>query len=294
VRHSTGYPAVTGRCVGCGSPTAGGWLCPVCDEKARTRFLSLQETSSDQGYDSELFALLEQAEPRSFWFRARNELIVWCLEKYFSEAHELLEIGCGTGFVLQAIRRERPSMQITGLELFPEGIEVARRRLPRVRLLQLDARKMEFESDFDVVAALDTLEHIREDELVLERAASALRRGGGMLITVPQHPWLWGPADTYAHHERRYRAGELAAKIERAGLEVVRTTSFVSLLMPFLVASRWRPRFSGRTYDLARELYLPRRVDRAFELVGGLERALIKRGLSFPAGGSLLVVARKH
>jgi SAM-dependent methyltransferase len=281
------------RCVGCGRPTAGGWLCSVCDETARKTFLSLQERSADHGYDAELFALLEQAEPLSFWFRARNQLIVWCLKTFFPEARELLEIGSGTGFVLQAIRRECPSIQVTGLELFPEGIEIARRRLRGVRLLQLDAREMKFESAFDVVAALDTLEHIREDELVLERAARALRRGGGMLVTVPQHPWLWSRADVEAHHQRRYSRGELLAKIERTGLNVVRATSFVSLVMPLLVASRWRSRSAAHTYDLARELCLPRRIDRAFESVVGLERALIKRGLSFPAGGSLLVVARK-
>lgn len=245
------------------------------------------------GYDSELFAVLERLEEQSFWFRGRNSLILWALRAYFPEARDVLEIGCGTGFVLQAIRRARPELDIAGAELFPSGLEVARRRLPEVPLLLLDARDIQLEGAFDVVGAFDVLEHVPEDEHVLTEMARAVRPGGGLLLTVPQHPRLWSAADSFAHHERRYRRTELVAKVKRAGLRVVRTTSFVSLLLPFLVASRLRRARDLATYDLESELRLPRPVDRAFESFLIAELKLIARGFSFPVGGSLLVVATK-
>src|SRR5262249_36541277 len=203
-----------------------------------------------------------------------------------------LEVGCGTGFVLDGIRSGGLPFRVAGTDLFPAGLEVARRRLPGTPLLQLDARHMPFTGVFDVIAALDVLEHIDEDTLVLEQIVGALRPGGGLVLTVPQHPWLWSGADDVAHHERRYTRRELVSKVETAGMRIVRVTSFVSLLLPLLVLSRIRGR-RGDAYELERELALPPALDRAFERVLAAERRLIAAGLSFPAGGSLLLVARK-
>ncbi len=281
-------------CIGCGAAISDGWLCARCEETARgPGYLSVMRGEARDGYDSELFAVLERLEEQSFWFRGRNSLILWALRTYFPEARDVLEIGCGTGFVLQAIGRARPELDIAGAELFPSGLEIARRRLPEVPLLLLDARHLQLEGAFDVVGAFDVLEHVPEDEQVLTEMARAVRPGGGLLLTVPQHPRLWSAADSFAHHERRYRRTELVAKVRRAGLHVVRTTSFVSFLLPFLVASRLRRARDLATYDLERELRLPRPVDRAFDSILLAERKLIGRGFSFPVGGSLLVVATK-
>jgi SAM-dependent methyltransferase len=275
-------------------PISDGWICTACRAIARgPRYLSLLHREESGGYDAELFPVLEKLEARSFWFRARNKLILWALRQYFPNARDLLEIGCGTGFVLEAIRRGRPELDLVGAELFSSGLEIARRRLPDVPLLQLDARTMGLVEAVDVVAAFDVLEHIRDDEEVLEEAGRALRLGGGLVLTVPQHPWLWSAADDFAHHERRYRRNELVAKVEQAGMRVVRITSFVSFLLPLLAVSRLRGARDSATYEFEREFELARPLDRALELVLAAERGLIARGISFPAGGSLLVVAKK-
>jgi hypothetical protein len=79
---------------------------------------------------------------------------------------------------------------------------------------------------------------IEENEPVLTALLRALRPGGGVAISVPQHPWLWSSADTQACHVRRYRVGELRAKVQRAGFTLAFETSFVSLLLPEMLASR--------------------------------------------------------
>jgi SAM-dependent methyltransferase len=281
-------------CLGCNTGIAGGWLCADCEARARgPAYLPLARNGQNGGYDAELFELLERLEPRSFWFRARNRLILWALRAYFPRARDLMEIGCGTGFVLQAIQRDRPELELTGADLFPAGLEIARRRLPDVPLVQLDARDNRLEESFDVVALLDVLEHIREDRRALIGAARALRRGGGLLITVPQHPWLWSAADVFARHERRYRRGDLVRQVEFAGLRAIRVTSFVALLLPLLAAWRLRGARASSTYEFEREFSLPRIVDRSLERILVAELALIARGVSLPAGGSLLVVAKK-
>jgi SAM-dependent methyltransferase len=239
-----------------------------------------------------VFEELAELEPRSFWFRGRALLLAWSLERYFPAARTFLEVGCGTGYTLAEIHRCRPELNVTGGDLFPEGLRVARRRLPGAPLLELDVRSLPFEGEFDVVGAFDVLEHIPEDREALDSLRRAIVPGGGLIITVPQHPRLWSAADDYAHHQRRYTRRELVAKLEVAGFDIVRMTSFVTLLLPFMALSRIRNR-SRKSFDLRRELELPAVVDGAFAHVLSIERALIRAGLSLPRGGSLLAVARR-
>jgi SAM-dependent methyltransferase len=204
----------------------------------------------------------------------------------------MLEVGCGTGFVLAGVRDAFPEIRLVGGELFQAGLAVAARRVPDAELLELDARDLPFDGEFDVVGAFDVLEHIDDDSRALREMHSALRPGGGLLVTVPQHPRLWSAVDEYSQHVRRYTRVELLDKVRGVGFEVVRWTSFVSLLLPILAVSRLR--FRGvKTFDPLSEYRSPPFVDSALGWVLAAERALIKRGLPLPAGGSLLVVARR-
>ena len=268
------------------------WRCPQCGwepEPAADPQLRLTE-EGEASFPDDSFALLAELEGSSFWFRARSDLIVWALKAHFPDAASLLEVGCGTGFVLAALRARCPSLRLAGGELSRAGLEVARALVPDVPILELDARRLPFEREFDVVAAFDVLEHIDDDERVLAEMARASRHG--LLVTVPQHPRLWSAVDDFSGHVRRYTRRELVAKIERAGMRVVHTTSFVSLLLPVVAASRLARRRPRGPYDPRAEYAIPRAVDALFEKLMWVERQLIERRVSIPAGSSLLAVAR--
>lgn len=246
------------------------------------------------GYDTELFDTLAELEPTSWWFRTRNRLIERTVRSHFGDARRVLEVGCGTGYTMLALARALPAAELTGSELFEEGLSFARRRVPGVRFEQLDALNMDYRETFDLICAFDVLEHIGDDEGVLRAFHTALAPGGGIVVTVPQHPALWSQADVYAHHERRYRRPELVDRIRAAGFELERVTSFVTLLAPLMVASRLRERF-GAPFDPLGEFAIPRPVNRGLELVARAEqRLLLDRGVSLPVGGSLLAVARRR
>jgi SAM-dependent methyltransferase len=235
---------------------------------------------------------LEHVEERSFWFRARNRLIVSTFQRHFPHARSFLEVGCGGGVVLAALHSALPVLRLVGGELYPEGLEVARRRLPDVELLELDARRLPFENEFDVVGAFDVLEHVDEDEEVLQQMVRAARPGGGVLVLVPQHPWLWSEHDEIVEHRRRYTRKDLLAKAERAGLEILQMSSFVSSLLPVLAVSRAVDRFRKKT-DLMANLE-PGPLNGVLERVLDGERKLIEHGVSLPFGGSLMLVGRKR
>jgi ubiquinone/menaquinone biosynthesis C-methylase UbiE len=247
---------------------------------------------STTGYDSGLYALLAHAEDDYFWFQARKRLIVWALNRYFPHAQSLLEIGCGSGDVLDAVAASRPQMRVVGSETLVEGLARARKHAGKsVILFQMDARRLPYVEEFDVIGAFDVIEHIVEDHVVLTEMHRACRRGGGIILTVPQHRWLWSRTDEVAHHVRRYQAGELRRKVEAAGFSPAYSTSFMTLLLPMLLAARFSPRKQAQ--DLGAELTIPRWLNRLLGATAAVDYTLIKAGLNLPCGGSRLLVARK-
>jgi hypothetical protein len=123
-----------------------------------------------------------------------------------------------------------------------------------------------------------------------QRVDGFLKPGGGLLLTVPQHQWLWSSADEYACHFRRYSAPELHGKLRSAGFEIVRSTSFVSLLLPAMLISRRRAK-GNKTYDPLDEFRISPLLNLAFEKALTIERWLIRMGLNLPLGGSRIVIA---
>ncbi|MGB8476860.1 MAG: class I SAM-dependent methyltransferase [Candidatus Acidiferrum sp.] len=216
-------------------------------------------------------------------------MILLALQTYFPMTKSLFEVGCGAGFVLAGIREAATGIRLAGSEIFRDGLIFARDRLPNVKIYQMDARQIPFDREFDVVGALDVLERIADNELVLSEMFKATRPGGGILLTVPQHQFLWSELDPHSMHQRRYSRAELRGKVEGAGFRVERITSFVSLLLPVMILSRRR----RMDRDLWAEFQTNRSLNALFEKALAAERALIRSGLSFPVGGSLLLVARK-
>lgn len=285
-------------CIFCKAKFANtNWLCPSCSTRPQqiAGHLSFapELAQSSEGFQPHHFAELANAEAGHFWFRSRNQLIIWALERFFPKAKNFMEIGCGTGFVLSGIAAANPQLEICGSEIHSAGLSYAANRVKHATLFQMDARNIPFENEFDVIGAFDVLEHIEEDDKVLAQMFNALSPGGGIILTVPQHRFLWSQQDVYACHVRRYEAPELQSKVEQAGFQVERATSFVSLLLPLMFMSRLSKRKPAENYDATQELRISGIANKILEAILNLERLIIRAGVSFPAGGSRLMIARK-
>jgi SAM-dependent methyltransferase len=286
-------------CCACSQPFVGAtWTCPTCGSLPASvgghLAFSPALAVSGSGFNADHFAKLARNEERNFWFRSRNRLLVWTMRRYFPTARSFFEIGCGTGYVLMGMQQALPQVTLAGSEIYSVGLEFAAHRLPGIDLFQMDATSIPFTDEFDVIGAFDVLEHIKEDEQVLQEMFKAARPGGGILVTVPQHMFLWSQADIEAIHQRRYSARDLRTKIQRAGFEVVRISSFVSLLLPLMAAQRLSKRKPDPNYSVHKELAIGGFANWSMEQLLTVERGLLRSGISFPAGGSLLAVARKR
>lgn len=244
------------------------------------------------GFDPDAFDVLAKFEAGHFWFVARNSLIVGLVDRFFPRARSFMEIGCGTGFVLRAIAGCREWDRLVGSELHPAGLVYARKHLPsKVEFVQMDARDLPAEGIFDLTGAFDVVEHIADDEAVLKGLRAATKGGGGTIITVPQHPWLWSRADDIFHHQRRYRRGELEAKLRSNGFEVLFSSSFTSLLLPLMMASRLKPGKASAIEDVY-EYKINPAINWLLRGVLEAEVRMALAGVRWPAGGSRVVVGR--
>jgi SAM-dependent methyltransferase len=217
----------------------------------------------------------------------------WLVDRFAGNARRVLDIGCGTGYITATLCDALPGAAVLATDVFTEGVRLTSRRLTdRALVCHMDAQAMPFTNCLDLITTFDVIEHIEQDEAVLRGIHGALRPGGISINVVPQHPFMYSPADEIACHVRRYRTGELKAKMAAAGFDIVYDSSFFSLLMPPGLLSRWKSKLTGR-YDATEELALPPWLNAAFGVVQDIELAGMKAGLRYPFGISRVTIGRK-
>lgn len=248
----------------------------------------------EHDFPREGFDLLYRSEANSFWFRGRQRLIEYLVNRFLPvRPASFLEVGCGTGFVLKGLSKLN-GLDVMGAELHLEGLKWAKERMPDIELIQLDATQLPFQECFDAIGAFDVIEHIEADEKVFGQMWSALKCNGLLFMTVPQHPWLWSALDDRGCHKRRYTRRELTIKLQRAGFRIRFMNSFVTFLLPAMALSRLLPeRPSAPSQERTCELQLPPWLDSLCELSLRCEEFLLRCGLTLPVGGSLIGVAQK-
>lgn len=247
----------------------------------------VDHTHFPEGSHKELYEL----EAGHFWFASRNRIILKQIDRFLSKNKKqtTLEIGCGTGYVLEAIAKANPNFEMEGTELYLEGLKFAKKRSPQVIFYQSDARALPFKNKYDGVMAFDVIEHIEEDEKTLKSIFNSLRTDGYLFVTVPQHMWLWSQLDVYACHKRRYTKKELIQKLEAVGFSICCSTSFVFTLLPLM----WLSRLKKSDPSELGEFKISKFTNILLTLGMKIDESLINMGISLPIGGSLLIVAKK-
>jgi SAM-dependent methyltransferase len=259
------------------------------------------ESIAQGGYDPSFFQQLAGVEDRHFWFRARNRLISSLARRFTSRltpGYLVLEVGCGTGNVLRALRKACPDGRVVGLELWFDGLRFAQQRSAGP-LVQGDVRNCPFGKPFDLIGMFDVLEHIPQELETLTALRETLAPQGRLILTVPAHQYLWSYFDDASHHCRRYSPYDIRARLTEAGFEVEFLSQFMSCIFPIVWLVR---KISGRQQASGSEdaRTLASKEFRVLPLINGLltgllslEASWLSRGHQLPIGTSLIVVARR-
>lgn len=287
-------------CLKCAEKLCGdSWTCESChwspDEFQSFVSFAPDISGATESYDPAWYKELASLEASNFWFTARNRLIRWLAMSNFTTIGKYMEVGCGTGFVLQMLCKTFPGWQIVATEAQPEGIEFARTRVSEdVTFFQMDACAIPFRNEFDVIGAFDVIEHIPDDVAAIGQIHAALKPGGHFILSVPQHMFLWSKYDEAGCHFRRYSAIAIEGKLKSAGFSILFSTSFNSLLLPLMMLSRaMKKGDTGGQVDVLEELRLSPVVNWGLSAILKIEFMLLRLGMRFPLGGSRIVVAQK-
>ena len=230
-----------------------------------------------------------EVERKHWWFRGRRRILSRLLaDLSLPSQARILDVGCGTGANGPVLAEYGRAL---GLDASAVPLELETRgHVGRVRG---DATRLPFvDAAFDLVVALDVLEHIDDDLAAARELHRVLTLDGAVVIFVPALQLLWGLQDDVSHHKRRYSRGQLASLVTSAGFRIERLTFFNTLLFPPILAARLAMRIR-RPRDLQSENQVGGKFANA--VLGGvfaLEAPLLER-IDLPIGVSLACVARK-
>lgn len=171
---------------------------------------------------------------RHWWWRVREGILLDKIRELAGDRSgqmRILDVGCGAGLFFDALEQFG---RVEGVEADPIAVGQSGKWRSRIHLGQLDTFLPD--APFDVILALDVVEHVPNPDTLLRQAAGFLARDGRMLITTPAFNWLWTSHDRLNHHVKRYTASEVRDLVRRAGLDPIDTRYlFQSLVAPKLL-----------------------------------------------------------
>lgn len=171
---------------------------------------------------------------------------------------KILEIGCGRGFYLKALKDINQKINITGIDLNQQYLNVAKKYVDdnNVKIIKGDATKLKFKKNtFEGIIASEILEHIKDDTKVIKEIKRVLKPKGIVILSVPnqEYPFCWDPlnwclerifkthipsktwwlAGIWAGHVRLYKEDNLVEKIEKSGLKIKKIWRVTKHCLPF-------------------------------------------------------------
>lgn len=233
-----------------------------------------------------------------WWFVARRNLVTAIVKAEAEKQSKndpnttpkIFDVGCGTGANLAAFKEYG---QVFGIDMSTEAIQFCRQRgLHNLSLSKIEALAY-LPDSFDIITALDVLEHIDNDNQAIQELYRSCRPGGLLLITVPAYGFLWSEHDEALHHRRRYAGHELRNKLVLAGFEIERCSYFITLLFfPILCIRILQGIFKKSTHPQTSHIELSNTINSLLIGLLALEQYLFKY-INLPFGVSIVCLARK-
>lgn len=255
-------------------------------------------------YDPQYFQPLFDAEDRHFWFVTRNRIlknVLTKLDEALPAGYRAAELGCGDGNTLRVMESTCTRGRLIGSDLFYAGLQLAKQRVAS-SLVQADVAALPFNHTFMLVGLFDVLEHIMDDQDMLENVGEIMSKDGFLVLTVPAEPALWSYFDEASRHARRYTRESLSQVLQSAGFEILSLTAFMSLTYPFVWLRRKSHRKTSSVIEdveddantrAMQELQVPALLNWGLIQLLRIESTWLKWGGKFLKGSSLLVVARR-
>jgi ubiquinone/menaquinone biosynthesis C-methylase UbiE len=243
--------------------------------------------------EKEEYQRLYDLEEHLWWFVGMRAISLTLLDRFLPPSRPLsiLDVGCGTGGMLQHLGRFGTTV---GIDISPDALRLARLR-DLERLALCSALQLPFPDEcFDLVTSFDVIYHraVPNDESALAEMARVLRRQGLLLIRVPAYDRLRSRHDEAVHTRQRYGHEELDEKLRIAGFHSAFLTHANCILFPAAVTKRFLEKLVPGRETGSEVESVPAPLNRLFTWILGLEARILRRA-RLPFGLSLVAVAQR-
>lgn len=190
---------------------------------------------------------------------------------------KVLDFGCGFGTFIEYVKHNL-NKEIIGYDINPKAIkELEKKNINYLKSLENS------DQSFDSIVSMNTLEHIKDDQLVLNQFNKILKKGGILVLYLPQSMKVWTNLDHLVGHHRRYTKNDLHKKIKKSNFKILSTE--------YVDSTGWLVLFLSKffkidlKYDEKRLLIYDKYIFRYFKYFDILFKNFF--------GKNILVVARK-
>jgi 2-polyprenyl-3-methyl-5-hydroxy-6-metoxy-1,4-benzoquinol methylase len=243
------------------------------------------------------YVVTAEFEAGHWWFLSRRDLFmrqvglaanqIESTRLNRSDRLEILDYGCGTGFNLQFLAQFG---RVTGADVAPESLDEFQKTVSET-IVDLTKDTSGLRGSFDIVTALDVLEHFDDDVAGLRQIRDLLKPGGQLIVTVPAYEWLWGGEDEISLHRRRYTRSLLKDRCRAARFSVLFLSYFNLSILPLMTATIWTKRvvMGKRALQVSNLQPTQDWVNRLLYRVTAWEnRRVGNEAMTLPAGASLV------
>jgi SAM-dependent methyltransferase len=203
---------------------------------------------NDDKMPAEHYRSLRELENAYWWHQTRYRLAWRLLQRYAPRRSDLrvADVGCGTGGFLR-------HLQASGIRSVV-GFDYGESTLRFLEQDGLEGHAIDLEQPFrlaggpyDVVCALDVMEHVDGEAPFLDSLRQSLEPKALLILTLPAHAFLFSRWDRKLRHFRRYSRAAAASLVERNGFRVLEASYFFSFVFPMALLRRWTGSYDGMT-----------------------------------------------
>ena len=243
--------------------------------------------------DASFHAFEKEVEDWHWWYRVRRDILDQQLARLGLDPARarILDLGCGTGGASLTLSRHGRAI---ALDRSPDSFRMSLDRPYAHRVVASAGATLPFgDATFDVVCALDILEHLDDDVAAAQELYRVCKPGGTIIAYVPAFQMLWGYNDDYSHHKRRYVKSQLAGVLIRAGFEVTESGYFNAVLFLPTLAARLVQRVAPRLTDGMEHSTKPSPLNGVLTSLFRAELPLLRRG-PLPFGTSAYAIGARR
>lgn len=230
-----------------------------------------------------------RVELNHWWYRVRRKFVHDLINKHVKKESQIniLDVGCGGGALMKELEIYG---HVDGVDFSQTAVDFCKSRgIKSVSISGIES--LPFDSNnFDLVLALDVLEHIPNDKMGVNEVLRVLKPGGVFIAFVPAFMSLWGVTDERSEHYRRYRLGQLTSLFS-SDFTILKRTYFNTFLFVLIALTRILSKIFKINIQDENSMG-GSFLNKIFYYIFNAERFFLNL-LSFPFGISCCVVVRK-